>query len=65
MEQLAAWSKPAVLEPSAPHGNATTHNLESVLQQNIVNSRYYHGLQTHEFSDLVDEIYNEVRPALR
>ena len=45
----------------APWGNATTHNLESVLQQNIISSRYYQGLHSHEFSDLVDEIYNEAR----
>jgi hypothetical protein len=43
------------------HGNATTHNLETVLQTNIENSMYYKGLFTHEFSDLVDEIYNEAR----
>ena len=63
-EQSVAWGKPAVLDPNAPHGNATTHNLESVLQQNINNSRYSLGLQSHEFGDLVDEIYNEVRAAL-
>ena len=47
--------------PLQPWGNATTHNLESVLQQNINSSRYYLGLQHHEFNDLVDEIYNEAR----
>ena len=47
--------------PLQPWGNATTHNLESVLQQNINSSRYYLGLQNHEFNDLVDEIYNEAR----
>ena len=62
-EQHAAWGKPAVLDRNAPHGNAVTHNLESVLQQNINNSRYYLGLQSHEFGDLVDEIYNEARCA--
>ena len=47
--------------PLQPWGNATTHNLEPVLQQNINSSRYYLGLQNHEFNDLVDEIYNEAR----
>jgi hypothetical protein len=47
--------------PLPQHGNATTHNLETVLQTNIENSMYYKGLFAHEFTELVDEIYNEVR----
>ena len=47
--------------PLPQHGNQTTHNLETVLQTNIENSLYYKGLFSHEFNDLVDEIYNEVR----
>jgi hypothetical protein len=47
--------------PLPQHGNATTHNLETVLQTNIESSMYYKGLFAHQFSELVDEIYNEVR----
>jgi|APGre2960657444_1045066.scaffolds.fasta_scaffold03416_3 hypothetical protein len=45
----------------APWGNATTHNLESVLLAQIASSRYSAGLDSYEFNDLVDEIYNQAR----
>ncbi len=45
----------------AQWGNAVTHNLEAVLHTNILNSRYSKGLDSFEFTDLVDEIYNNVR----
>jgi hypothetical protein len=51
--------------PLPQHGSPTTFNLETVLHTNINNSMYFKSLQTYEFSDLVDEIYNEARPALR
>ncbi|KAG2499979.1 hypothetical protein HYH03_002263 [Edaphochlamys debaryana] len=43
------------------HGNATTFNLESVLRQNILASDYYrHTCATLQYSDIVDEIYENV-----
>ena len=43
-------------------GNATTFNLESVLRQNILGSDYYRGtcMQLTSWSDIVDEIYDNV-----
>ena len=46
--------------PLPQHGSPTTFNLETVLHTNINNSMYFKSLQAYEFSDLVDEIYNEV-----
>jgi len=42
-------------------GNATTHNLETVLHANVMSSRYSRGLEQLEFNELVDEIYANVR----
>lgn len=42
-------------------GNATTHNLETVLHANVMSSRYSRGLEQLEFNELVDEIYSNVR----
>lgn len=44
------------------YGNTTTYNLENVLKQNIVNSDYYNKscIQINNWSDLVDEIYDNV-----
>ena len=44
-------------------GNATTKNMETVLHANLLTSRYAAGLALLEFSDLVDEIYSNVRNA--
>ena len=49
-------------QPLEQWGNATTHNLEAVLHTNIQASRYSKGLDSVvEFSELVDEIYSNVR----
>lgn len=46
----------------AQYGNATTFNLENVLKKNIVDSDYYNKscLQLMSWSDVVDEIYENV-----
>jgi hypothetical protein len=44
------------------HGSATTFNLESVLASNLASSRYSAGLERLEFDELLDEMYNNVRP---
>lgn len=41
-------------------GSSATHNLEVVLNTNVVESRYFASLHTFEFDALVDEIYNAV-----
>lgn len=46
--------------PLPQHGNATTFNIEAVLRENLLNSRYYKSLHAHSFLELVDEVYNEV-----
>ena len=49
-------------EPLEQWGNAATHNQEAVLHTNIQASRYSKGLDSVvEFSELVDEIYSNVR----
>lgn len=61
-EELGGQTDLFLLTLGMQYGNATTFNLESVLKKNILDSDYYQKscLQITNWSDLVDEVYENV-----